>query len=187
MIKLNTTLITFILLINLIILGCSSSNDVQICDSDSGISLEFGSCLVFEDSGELNNVRGDIEMAIKETVSLVNNKMSIENLTIRIRVAEEILGLLSLKDIKDELRIHINLIEISEKNRGQGKKYDRIAGCLIAYACELSFDKSYDGFVSLVPKTRLINHYCKHYGFEQYGRQLGLGYEASINLIKKYL
>lgn len=100
---------------------------------------------------------------------------------------DEILGLLSLKDIKDELRIHINLIEISERNIGRGKKYDRIAGCLIAYACQLSFDKSYDGFVSLIPKSRLINHYCKYYGFEQFGRQLGLSYEASVNLIKKYL
>jgi hypothetical protein len=100
---------------------------------------------------------------------------------------DEILGLLSLKDIKEELRIHINLIEISSRNVGKGKEYDRIAGSLIAYAAQLSFDKSYDGFVSLVPKTRLINHYCKKYGFEQFGRQLGLGYEASVNLIKTYL
>lgn len=98
-----------------------------------------------------------------------------------------ILGLLALKDIKKELRIHINLIEISKKNRGKNKKFDRIAGSLIAYACQLSFDKSYDGFVSLTPKTKLIDHYCKNYGFEQFGRQLGLGYEASIYLIKKYL
>ena len=100
---------------------------------------------------------------------------------------DEILGLLSLKDVKSELRIHINLIEISSNNIGRGKKYDRIAGCLIAYACQLSFDKSYDGFVSLVPKSRLIDHYCKEYGFEQFGRQLGLGYESSVQLIKKYL
>ena len=100
---------------------------------------------------------------------------------------DQILGLLSLKDIKEELRVHINLIEISAKNVGKDKEYDRIAGCLIAFAAQLSFDKSYDGFVSLVPKTKLIDHYCKTYGFEQFGRQLGLGYEASINLIKNYL
>lgn len=98
---------------------------------------------------------------------------------------DKILGLLSLKDIQSELRIHINLIEISANNIGRGKKYDRIAGCLIAYTCQLSFDKSYDGFVSLVPKSRLINHYCKHYGFEQFGRQLGLGYESSIKGVCK--
>lgn len=94
---------------------------------------------------------------------------------------DEILGLMSLKDIKTELRIHINLIEVSTKNIGKNKKYERIAGCLIAFAAQLSFDKSYDGFVSLLPKTKLINHYCKTYGFEQMGLLLGLGYEASIN------
>lgn len=100
---------------------------------------------------------------------------------------DQILGLLSLRDIKSELRIHINLIEVSSNNIGQKKEYDRIAGCLIAYACQLSFDKSYDGFVSLVPKSKLVDHYCKHYGFQRFGRQLGLGYKAAVNLIKEYL
>jgi len=100
---------------------------------------------------------------------------------------DQILGLLSLKDIRQEFRIHVNLIEVSEKNRGKGKIYDRIAGCLLAYACQLAFERSYDGFVSLTPKTKLINHYCHEYGFQQFGRQLGLGYEAAIALIKKYL
>lgn len=97
------------------------------------------------------------------------------------------LGLLSLKDIKEEFRIHINLIEVSVSNVGREKEYDHIAGCLIAFAAQLAFEKSYDGFVSLIPKTRLIDHYCEKYGFEQYGRQLGLGHEASTNLIKEYL
>jgi len=100
---------------------------------------------------------------------------------------DQILGLLSLKDIWEELRIHVNLIEVSKKNIGKVKKYDRIAGCLFAYACQLAFERSYDGFVSLTPKTSLIEHYCTVYGFQQFGRQPGLGYEASIALIKKYL
>lgn len=100
---------------------------------------------------------------------------------------DEILGLLSLKDVKEELRIHINLIEISITNVGRNKKYDRIAGCLLAFAAQLAFNKSYDGFVSLIPKTELIDHYCEKYGFRQFGRQLGLNHEAAINLIKKHL
>lgn len=100
---------------------------------------------------------------------------------------DQILGLLSLKDIREELRININLIEVSKINIGKVKKYDRIAGCVLAYASQLAFERSYDGFVSLTPKTRLIDHYCAVYGFQQYGRQLGLGYEAAIKLIKKYL
>ena len=100
---------------------------------------------------------------------------------------DEILGLMSLQDIRDELRIHINLIEISKNNIGKNKQYDRIAGCLLAHAVRLSFSRSYDGFISLLPKTVLIDHYCEKYGFEQFGRQLGLGYAASLNLIKTYL
>ncbi|MFM9947847.1 MAG: hypothetical protein ACKV1O_07920 [Saprospiraceae bacterium] len=100
---------------------------------------------------------------------------------------DQILGLLSLKDVREELRIHVNLIEVSKMNTGKVKKYDRIAGCLLAYACQLAFERSYDGFVSLTPKTRLIDHYCTVYGFQQFGRQLGLGYEAAIALIKKFL
>lgn len=100
---------------------------------------------------------------------------------------DQILGLLSFKDIQDELRIHINLIEVSSQNIGKEKIYDRIAGCLLAYACEIAFEKSYDGFISLVPKTKLINHYCEKYGFQQFGRQLGLGYDAAKELIRKYL
>ena len=78
--------INYTLLINLFILGCSPSEKMQICSADSGIMLEFGSCLVFEDSG-LNTKRDAIEVVVRETISLVNNKMAVENLKIRIKTA----------------------------------------------------------------------------------------------------
>lgn len=96
-------------------------------------------------------------------------------------------GLMALKDFKDELRIEIILIESSKDNIGASKTYDNIAGCLIAYACRLAFKKSYFGFVSLIPKTRLIEHYKNAYGFEQFGRQLAIDTEQSLRLIKQYL
>jgi len=99
---------------------------------------------------------------------------------------EVIQGLISMQDIKKEFRIHINLIELSRQNIGRDKLYDRVAGCLLAYACEAAFDKSYGGFVSLLPKTALIEHYCRRYGFQQFGRQLAVDYEASLALVKKY-
>lgn len=105
----------------------------------------------------------------------------------RTQMKEEILGLLSLRDVEEELRIQIELIEISYYNIGKEKMYDRIAGCLIGFACQLAFEKSYDGFVSLLPKTALIKHYCEKYGFRQYGRHLALDYQEALSLIKKYL
>jgi len=99
----------------------------------------------------------------------------------------EIFGLLSVINISEEFRIHINLIENSNKNKGRNKKIDGIAGCLIAFATRLSFEKGYLGFTSLVPKTELIELYVKKYGFSQYGRQLAIEREASRDLIQKYL
>lgn len=96
-------------------------------------------------------------------------------------------GLMALKDVKDESRIEIILLESSKDNIGASKTYDKIAGCLIAWACRLSFAKKYYGFVSLVPKTLLIEHYKNVYGFEQFGRQLAVESEQSHHLIKKYL
>lgn len=99
----------------------------------------------------------------------------------------EILGLISITDFPEEWRVHINLIENSNDNKGNSKKIDRIAGCLIAFASQIAFEKGYLGFTSLMPKTKLINLYITKYGFSQYGRQLAIEQETSIKLIQKYL
>lgn len=100
---------------------------------------------------------------------------------------EEILGLISLIDIPREYRLHINLIESSVENRGKNKLIGRISGCLIAYAARLAFDKGYAGFVSLTPKTELIDHYIATYGFRPQGMGLVIDQTASQALILKYL
>jgi len=99
----------------------------------------------------------------------------------------KILGLLSLIDHPAELRIHISLIEVIKEQVGQGKTLDHIAGCLIGFACGIAFRKGYEGFVSLLPKTRLIDLYQEKYGFRQYGRLLALEHEQSKRVIDQYL
>lgn len=99
----------------------------------------------------------------------------------------EILGLLSIDKIVDELRIEIRLLEITAKNVGKNKTYDRIAGILIAFACKESFRNGFFGFVSLIPKTRLIKHYEEKYGFQQFGKHLAIELEASELLMNRYL
>lgn len=100
---------------------------------------------------------------------------------------DKALGLMSLIDLKEELRIHINLIENANENKGQHKQIDRVAGCLIAFAVRIAFDKGYLGFTSLIPKTELIDLYIKKYGFQQFGRQLALNGTKAITIINKYL
>lgn len=99
----------------------------------------------------------------------------------------EIVGLMALRDVPEELRIEIALLECSKENVGKSKKLDRIAGCMIAFACRMAFLRGYFGFVSLIPKTQLIEHYKTLYGFEQYGRHLAMDLDRSRRLIETYL
>jgi len=99
----------------------------------------------------------------------------------------EILGLMSVSNHVEELRIHIRLLESAKHCVGKNKEIDRISGCLIAYACQLSVSFGYDGFVSLVPKTRLIDHYRNSFGFTQMGRQLAVFMESADFLIRKFI
>src|SRR3954447_13532491 len=71
-------------------------------------------------------------------------------------------GLISLQDRSDH--IFMSLIESSKFNRGAKKLYLGVPGNLVAFACKLSFDKGYDGYVSFESKTKLIAHYQKTLG-----------------------
>ncbi|MFK8165539.1 MAG: hypothetical protein AB8H12_24035 [Lewinella sp.] len=100
---------------------------------------------------------------------------------------EEILGLMSLVDHPEEYRVHLNLIETSGDQRGNVKTIDNIAGCLLAFACQVAFNRGYLGFLSLQPKTELINFYQDKYGFRQFGRLLAVEGTSAKFLIQNYL
>jgi hypothetical protein len=100
---------------------------------------------------------------------------------------DDILGVIALVDHPSEKRIEIKLIANSKENQGRFKQYDRIAGCLIAYACKLSADKySECACVSLIPKTTLVNHYKQKYHMIYGGWQLYLESDALQMIIEKF-
>ena len=106
---------------------------------------------------------------------------------IRGKKSDDFVGLISISEVPEEFRIHINLIESSIENKGKEKKFDKIPGCLIGFVCRMSFLKGYEGFVSLIPKTVLIDHYHSKYGFVQIGNQMAVYLETSQAIIDKYL
>lgn len=110
-----------------------------------------------------------------------------EVVKIRLRYSEEILGLMSLVDFSSELWIKINLLQTAVENVGKGKVFDRIAGCLIAYACRQAFLRGYGGMVALEPKTDLIDHYMDAYGMKAGGKHLYSELLNSQKLIDKFL
>ena len=99
----------------------------------------------------------------------------------------ELLGLISIIDVPQELRIHINLVESVIINQGRKKKIDGIPDCLIGFACKIAFMRGYDGFVSLGPKTRLKDYYHNKFGFRHMGTHMVVFLDTSQSIITKYL
>jgi hypothetical protein len=100
---------------------------------------------------------------------------------------KDILGVMALIDYPDEFRIEIKLLASAIENQGRNKKYDRIAGCMIAFACKLSSEKyNENACVSLIPKTVLLDHYKQKY-YMVWGRwQLFLEEDKLFKIIKEY-
>ncbi len=94
-------------------------------------------------------------------------------------------GLISLQDRGDHIFMH--LIESNRFNRGAKRMYLGVAGNLVAYACKLSFEKGYEGFVSFESKTRLVEHYTLMLGARLlFGNFMAIETKAATKLINRY-
>lgn len=95
-------------------------------------------------------------------------------------------GLLCLEDRNDHIYMH--LLENAKFNKGKGKVYVGVAGNLVAYACKLSFEKGYDGYIAFESKTKLIKHYTETLGAERFGSGLLMAIDTKNSkiLVDKY-
>jgi hypothetical protein len=83
--------------------------------------------------------------------------------------------------------IYMPLIESASFNKGKSKVYLGAPGNLIAFACRLSFQKGFEGFVSFHSKTRLIEHYERSLGaFHSGGQLMIINTRVAENLVSKY-
>jgi hypothetical protein len=99
----------------------------------------------------------------------------------------DILGVMALIDFPSEKRIEIKLLANSKENKGRNKRYDRIAGCLIGYACNLAVKKyRLEACVSLVPKTVLVRHYMDKYYMQNAGWKLYINDHQLEKILKEY-
>jgi hypothetical protein len=94
-------------------------------------------------------------------------------------------GLLSVT--KEADHIYMNLLENAPFNIGQNKLYEGVAGNLVAYACKLSFQYGFDGFVAFTAKTKLVRHYEESLGAYHFGgHRMIIPTESSKLLVEKY-
>ncbi len=95
-------------------------------------------------------------------------------------------GLICFNDKHDH--IFMPLIESAKFNRGKNKLYRGVAGNLVAFGCKIAFEKGYDGVVSFVAKTQLIEHYRFTLGAKQFGggNRMFIDTRESLFLVKQY-
>jgi len=77
---------------------------------------------------------------------------------------EVIQGLISIQ--AREGYVEMYLIETAPHNFGRRKKYNGVAANLVAFACKMSFELDFGGYVGFVAKTKLIQHYIDTLGAE---------------------
>ncbi len=99
--------------------------------------------------------------------------------------AHAIQGLISLQEREDHVFMHI--IESHKLNKGEKKLYLGVAGNLIAFACKLSFEKGFEGYVSFESKTKLVQHYQESLGASLlFGNIMVINSNAAVRLIRQY-
>lgn len=94
-------------------------------------------------------------------------------------------GLISLEIKTDHVYMH--LVESAPFNKGKSKVYAGVPGNLVAFACRLSFQRGFEGNVSFISKTQLIDHYTQTLGaIHVGGRIMIIETQAALRLIDKY-
>lgn len=73
-------------------------------------------------------------------------------------------GLLSLEPIKDQRFVEMHLIESAPRNKGKLRQFHGIASNLVAFACKMSLEMGFDGYVAFTAKTKLVDHYIASLG-----------------------
>ncbi|MEO5569866.1 MAG: hypothetical protein ABIT08_17480 [Bacteroidia bacterium] len=94
-------------------------------------------------------------------------------------------GLISLEIKEDHVFMH--LVESAPFNKGKTKIYAGVPGNLVAFACQLSFQRSYQGNLAFISKPQLIDHYSTSLGAIHIGNQrMIIIPSVALKLIDKY-
>lgn len=81
----------------------------------------------------------------------------------------------------------MHLVESAPFNKGKTKMYSGVPGNLVAFTCKVSFQRGYEGNVSFLSKTQLLEHYEKTLGaFYFGGRIMIIDTRAALKLMGKY-
>lgn len=99
--------------------------------------------------------------------------------------------MIACREYKDQNQtkgyIEVALAEANPKNVGIGGRYKGVGAHLFSIAGKLSFDLGYDGYVTFISKTDLVQHYIDELHAEiLFGSNMQLDTEASRRLVEIY-
>lgn len=82
----------------------------------------------------------------------------------------------------------MHLIENAPHNYSANKKFAGIAANLVAFACKMSFDMGFEGFVAFTAKTDLIDHYAETLGAQSIysSERMAIFTAAAKKLVNSY-
>lgn len=101
--------------------------------------------------------------------------------------------------MQDKIIPYMAYVEVAPHNKANPKKYDYVAGCLIAYACKQSFIRGKDDYQGWLTfdvcednqedQIRLMTHYSTKYRAQRFGNTttMIIDPENGRDLIKEYL
>jgi hypothetical protein len=100
----------------------------------------------------------------------------------------KIQGLISLEPIPQQQFIEMHLIESAPHNHPGNKQFAGVAGNMVAFACKMSFELGFDGYVAFTAKTNLVPHYIEALGAQVIYSQnrMGIFTLAAKNLVNSY-
>lgn len=132
----------------------SLTNSIRNAISGDSFATEIN----FLTKADLKQVTKKNGWAFNWTSELDDNTKEVFKLTIP-NNPNIVQGLLSFTIESDH--VYMDLLESAPFNRGKNKVYEGVAGNLVAYACKVSFQHGFDGYISFTAKTKLIDHYKK--------------------------
>ena len=135
-------------------------------------------------SADLKNINKKAGWKFNWKEELGDNTRDVYKLTI-VGNPNIVQGLISLSMEPDHVYMH--LVESAPFNFGKDKLYEGVPGNLVAFACKLSFQHNFDGFVAFTAKSKLIAHYQETLGAQILsGQRMILPTSAAQNLVDKY-
>lgn len=97
---------------------------------------------------------------------------------------------------ENQYQDYMAFVEVAPHNKGENRKYDRVAGCLIAFACKQSFINNKEGYLAfdvleenVEDETKLMELYSTKYNAVRLGESTTMIIvpEGSERLIDEYL